>query len=236
MAKYRGVARDEFGNALSGASVTVYDFDTTDEATIYSDVDLATTQANPITLDADGVFVFYIAPGVYDIQVAKSGYTTTTLEDEQIGAIEAMCAIAMTTEMTIDNSYSNVINDTTSGAGSITLQHGPAFSLDADTGILTYNGNAKIKAEIQIGGRLYAVPVFAGNNIFMVCQINGSGAEFSVQRYVPDEGTDDAQVYHGVKVLDLENGDNIRIPIFSAGAPFTDVIVRDGWLKVRSLG
>ena len=235
MAKHRGVARDEFGNSLSGASVTVYDPGTTTEATLYSDVELATALDNPFTVEDDGSYVFYVDPGVYDIQVAKSGFTTKTLSDEKVGQSVAVSEIAMTNSMTIDNSYDNKINDTDGGAGSIALVHGPEWSLVATTGVFTYDGNATIKAEVTVSGRLYVDNTFAGNTIYIVVQKNGSGAEWSIQRYLPGTGSNNAVLYHKTEVMTIENGDTLSLPIFSSGAPFGDVIVRDGYFSIRSL-
>jgi len=85
MSYHRGVARDTLGNSLNEASVTVYDPGTTTESSIYSEETLTSALDNPFTTGEDGVYEFYTTPGYYDIQVAKSGFTTTTLSNQELG-------------------------------------------------------------------------------------------------------------------------------------------------------
>jgi len=74
MQHYTDWVTDAQGNALSGATVTVYDAGTTNLSTIYSDNGVTPT-GNPITTGTDGNFDFYAADGRYDLVFAKSGYT-----------------------------------------------------------------------------------------------------------------------------------------------------------------
>lgn len=72
---YSNVAQDNNGRAIVGAKVTVYLAGTTTLATIYLDNGV-TIKANPITTGLDGIYDFYAANGLYDIKIAKSGYTS----------------------------------------------------------------------------------------------------------------------------------------------------------------
>jgi len=150
MAKYRGVARDEFGNALSGATVTVYEFGTTTESTIYSDTELVTSQENPITVGDDGVFVFYSYPGQYDIQVAKSGFTTITLENELVGSSIAACTGANLGAIA-PGATPDAIGNTNLGATHLVSQYETnAWSIDVDTGVYTYSGEETIICQVAV--------------------------------------------------------------------------------------
>lgn len=85
MSHHRGVARDDAGNSISGASVTVYAAGTTTASTIYSEGTLTSTESNPFTTGDDGVYEFWADPGIYDLRIAKAGFTTTTLENQILG-------------------------------------------------------------------------------------------------------------------------------------------------------
>lgn len=82
MAKHIDVVQDRQGNAISGASVTVYLTGTLTLATLTDDDDVAL--ANPVTTDADGVFEFNVDPGAYDIKVTKAGIVDKTLVGVEI--------------------------------------------------------------------------------------------------------------------------------------------------------
>lgn len=70
---------DAYGNALSGAVVTVYYSDTTTLATLYADID-KTAGSNPVTVDGDGNLTFFALPGTYYISVASNGVVVHTDE------------------------------------------------------------------------------------------------------------------------------------------------------------
>jgi len=67
------------------ATITVYEVDTVNLSTIYSDP-AGTPLANPFTTDANGRFDFYADQGKYDVQVSGVGITTYKLEDVPIVA------------------------------------------------------------------------------------------------------------------------------------------------------
>lgn len=75
MENYSEELRDQYGRAITGATVGVYNAGTSDLAVIYSDNSL-TAKENPFTTDAlDGSFNFYAANGRYDISYIYPGAT-----------------------------------------------------------------------------------------------------------------------------------------------------------------
>lgn len=73
------------GDAVGGASVTVYLANTTTKATIYVYPSTASQEAsNPTTTDGYGRFSFYAAPGTYDLRISGTNITTYTVEDVRI--------------------------------------------------------------------------------------------------------------------------------------------------------
>jgi hypothetical protein len=78
-------AIDTFGNALNGATVTVYLAGTTTPATLFSDAALSAAKANPVTADITGYYSFFVAPGQYKLKIERAGFTTVDVDDVQIG-------------------------------------------------------------------------------------------------------------------------------------------------------
>jgi len=89
MPRHRGTARDVNGNALSGASVIVYHEGVKNEASLFSEPTLTTELAQPIITGSNGLYEFWVEDGVYDIQIAATGFATVTLEDTLIGHLFA---------------------------------------------------------------------------------------------------------------------------------------------------
>lgn len=79
MQHYTNTLFDTFGNAISGASVTVYAAGTTTESTLYTDNGI-TPGDNPITTGADGSYDFYAANGRYDLLFTHPGFTFTSAD------------------------------------------------------------------------------------------------------------------------------------------------------------
>lgn len=75
MEQHTEVLRDQYGRAIGGATVSVYNAGTSVLATIYSD-NGSTAKSNPFLTNAlDGSFSFYASNGVYDITFAYPGVT-----------------------------------------------------------------------------------------------------------------------------------------------------------------
>lgn len=86
MAHYYHIAQDSSGNAVSGASVSVYtDVALTTLAAIYSNAALSVALANPFLSASDGVVQFYATSGEYHLKVTKAGYPDRTIPYVQVG-------------------------------------------------------------------------------------------------------------------------------------------------------
>jgi hypothetical protein len=75
MEQYTEVLRDQYGRAITGATVTVKNAGSAVVSTIYSD-NGSTAKANPFLTNAlDGSYSFYASNGVYDITFSYPGVT-----------------------------------------------------------------------------------------------------------------------------------------------------------------
>jgi len=139
MAVQNGVARDDYGNVLAGASITVYLTGTSTLATLYEDSTLAVTTPNPVSADDLGEFVLYVTPGSYDLVIAKAGFDTDTIEEVEISGIGAAdashgeCYISSSGVTAATTSYKAVAATTFADGALNNFTHG------AD-GVLTYTG------------------------------------------------------------------------------------------------
>jgi hypothetical protein len=84
MQKAFGNFQDNYGNAIPGATITVYDSGTTDLATIYSDDGVTLISGSSFSADANGQWFFYAPDGDYDVKQEKSGFTSVTKVDLQL--------------------------------------------------------------------------------------------------------------------------------------------------------
>jgi len=80
MQKFQDVVIDPAGNALAGVAVRVKNFNTSVDATIYSD-NARTPAGNPLTTDASGHFFFYAEQGRYSLDLSGGGVTPKTISD-----------------------------------------------------------------------------------------------------------------------------------------------------------
>lgn len=88
MGNHSDVLRDQYGRALGGATVSVYNSGTPDLAAIFSDNGV-TGKANPFTTDnIDGSYNFYAANGVYDIVFSHPQATFDPLLTQRISIID----------------------------------------------------------------------------------------------------------------------------------------------------
>ena len=72
MAVLKGTLTDNLGAPISGAEVHVYLKDTTTPATLYSDFEMTVGVSNPLTSEADGAYLCYVADGHYDLHFEKT--------------------------------------------------------------------------------------------------------------------------------------------------------------------
>ena len=83
---YQDTVRDGAGRIIADATVTVYDADTTNVATMY-DAKSGGSVITSITTNSSGYFIFYVDDGDYlsgdlfDIIVSKAGYDDQTYPD-----------------------------------------------------------------------------------------------------------------------------------------------------------
>ena len=68
--------QDQYGNALLGASVAIYEEGTRTFVSLYED-DEVTTKPNPLTTDAAGMWECKLVRGTYDIEVSYAGQSYT---------------------------------------------------------------------------------------------------------------------------------------------------------------
>lgn len=79
MQRYPSWVQDQFGNAVEGATVTVYLFGTSTKAVIYDAATATAAIDNPITVGSDGFYSFAAENDRYDITISATGYASKTL-------------------------------------------------------------------------------------------------------------------------------------------------------------
>lgn len=132
MRKYLDSLIDSSGNALSGATITVYNTGTLVKPTIYSD-DGVTPIANPVSTDANGRFSFYVADGRYDLAVAGSGIVSYTLSDLEVSDLVGSSSSADL----VWKSNKVSLADGSAAAPSINFQSATTTGLSRVSGALT---------------------------------------------------------------------------------------------------
>ena len=85
MAHIETVLRNEHGEVLPGATVTVYQAGTTTAASLFSESGLSSSIDNPTTTDTNGVLDVYLAGGTYDLVIQRYDLNDKTIEDVVIG-------------------------------------------------------------------------------------------------------------------------------------------------------
>lgn len=82
------------GEAVTSATMTVYNFGTTDLADIYSTESAALPTDNPITPDTAGYFEFWAEPGSYDLVIADGSsvpaFAPRTIRFDSIPAVDGV--------------------------------------------------------------------------------------------------------------------------------------------------
>ena len=81
MQKYQNSIQDVKGNAVAGASVAVYVYNTLTLATIYSDNGVTPIPPGSLLSNSEGEFAFYAANGRYNIQIIATGLISQTTYD-----------------------------------------------------------------------------------------------------------------------------------------------------------
>jgi hypothetical protein len=84
-ANFKGIARDSQGNTLDSADVQVYETGTTTEVSIYEEESLTTLISQPLVTSANGAYNFWAAYDDIDVVISKTGYSTYTVSNVQLG-------------------------------------------------------------------------------------------------------------------------------------------------------
>lgn len=115
MGNHSDVLRDQYGRALGGATVSVYNSGTPDLAEIFSDNGTVAI-ANPLTTDpVTGAYNFYAANGVYDLVFSHPQATFDPLRTQRISIIDGSNLSVNTNAQGLDANFDidNVINSAT---------------------------------------------------------------------------------------------------------------------------
>jgi hypothetical protein len=231
MSYYRGVARDEFGNALNDASVSVYAPGTTTASTLYSEETLTTALDNPFETGVDGVYEFYADPGYYDIQVAKSGFSTVTLTDQAVGAVVGHIYMGAGGSAVVNNVTPSKL-DATFGTVAWTLAYGGGFTLDGDDH-LNYAGNPTIQCLIQCGVEFSDAG--GGSTMRLNVMLNDNPASANSKIVVDAATAGEKYLLICTTVLQLVTGDDITIGL-TRGTASSTVTVANAWITATGLG
>lgn len=97
MERYHSDVTDPQGNAIQGATVTVFDA-SGDRATIYSDNGI-TEALNPLSTNAQGEFSFFAVNGKYSLTVQATGYPTQTITDVILGDTNRVFTLTASAEL-----------------------------------------------------------------------------------------------------------------------------------------
>lgn len=231
MSYHRGVARDTLGNSLNEASVTVYDAGTTTESTIYSEETLTSPLDNPFSTGEDGVYEFYVDPGFYDIQVAKSGFTTVTLTDQVIG--QPFGSAHIDTAGLNSGITAPEIVDTTWGNLDWVLDYAGGFSLAATTLQLVYDGNPSGKCLLN-GSVNFSCDSVAGTFLLWLVRERSGETLLAQSTVAVNHATGYYQLVINA-VDDIENGDIFILRAGPTGST-ENVTINDGWISATYLG
>lgn len=157
MKKHFDTVISRTGTPVSGATVNVYAAGTTTPSTIYSDNGV-TTKANPTSTNTNGYYEFYVADGLYDILITKSGHDSVTLTNvliEEASTIDTAAPVTNTTATyTVASSVTSVIANY---AGTTTLTLPAAASY---TGRILFVRT--IQAQTVVSASSNVVPVAGG--------------------------------------------------------------------------
>lgn len=120
--RWRGVAQNESGDVLGGASVLVELEDGGGTAGIYA-ARSGGAKANPFTADDDGNVLFYAEAGVYKITITSGG-EEIVLRYEPVGTAQeydvGVSAGQLLEKSGADGLYQSLVQDNTSGSGAPT--------------------------------------------------------------------------------------------------------------------
>lgn len=141
---------DVKGNALVGASVSVYLAGTSTLATLYSDATCTVTTVNPATTSSNGTITgVYVQDGLYDILPVKTGYGLALVEDVVLE--DPYTLLTPTYAATI------VINRAGAQRHIVTATNTSDFAFNAPTGTHAVNSPLWVTLKNSSGGILGAI-------------------------------------------------------------------------------
>lgn len=128
MKKYFDTVQDQAGNAVSGASVTVYNYGTTTKASIYSD-SIGTAKSNPVTTDSSGYFEFYASNGRYTLTVTGANTAGKQVADVLVQDINDASYLSSSNAQ----AQTYTAFTTTGSSGAYVVTASPAVTLTSGT-------------------------------------------------------------------------------------------------------
>lgn len=161
------------GDAISGASVTVYNTGTLTKPTIYSTPYLdGPIKGNPLTTNNRGAFDFYIEDGSYDIAISRIGIDDYVISDVYISKVRD-------SYYKVDNTSANTIEDYPVGGYGLIV-------FDCDSNVTINSFRAGSPATKFDGQRLVLVNksssytvTLSGSNTFFKIDPSGSDVVLS---------------------------------------------------------
>ena len=232
MAYYRGVARDEYGNSLNEASVSVFAPGTTTLSTIYSEETLTTALENPFATGTDGVYELYATPDYYDIQVAKSGFSTVTLSNQVIGSVFGNFSGAVPANDTVP-SASQIQVDSGFGSGPWSFVYGGGFT--GTGGNFQYTGLPTIQAHTFVSMAIGQAAVASRDfQFYLIRDFDGSPETLAYSRITCPQD-EYVNISIAAIVPDLKTDDEISVTV-TAITSDTVLYVHSGDWVIRGLG
>ena len=190
-------AYDNNGAPLSGGKLYVYEAGTSTPATTYSDVDLATANANPVVLDAGGRASVFLSPGSYKFLQKTSADVTVWTQDNVSSVapfnvdldVEIVAGEALTIGQAIY--LSDGTGSRTAGRWYLTDADTAAYSTLVITGFVTTalalgeTGSARLLGEATVPG-----PLSVGSAYYLTGTPGAIGT--SAGTFVKNMGTADS--------------------------------------------
>ena len=130
MKKYFDSVIGANGVPPANASITIYNYGTLVNASIYNDAAGTVPLINPIVADTNGYFEFYAADGRYSLSIAATGYSTRSITDVLLDDPANASAVVIS---------GGTINATPIGA---TTPSTGAFTALSASGVISANGGA----------------------------------------------------------------------------------------------
>jgi hypothetical protein len=153
--KYQNSIQDVKGNAVAGASVAVYVYNTSTLATIYSDNGVTPIPPGSLLSNSEGEFAFYAADGRYNIEIIAAGLISQTTYDVLLFDPASTGAVAATnvsftpsgtlSATNVQTAITEVVTDLAASSGSSTVGF-----LQSGTGAVARTLQAKGRDSVNV--------------------------------------------------------------------------------------